>query len=84
MVGVVGGSQAGKTTLVNGLVGSLPDGATVLSFDEYYHGLVHLDPAERATVNFDHPDSLDGGLLVEHLDGLLAGRAGCRPPPLRS
>ena len=42
VVGVVGGSQAGKTTLVNGLVGSLPDGATVLSFDEYYHDLSHL------------------------------------------
>jgi len=74
VVGVVGGSQAGKTTLVNGLVGSLPDGATVLSFDEYYHDLVHLTPDERALVNYDHPDSLDVDLLVSHLDGLLAGR----------
>ena len=74
VVGVVGGSQAGKTTLVNGLVGSLPDGATVLSFDEYYHDLAHLTPEERAVVNFDHPDSLDDDLLISHLDGLLAGR----------
>ena len=74
VVGVVGGSQAGKTTLVNGLVGSLPDGATVLSFDEYYHDLAHLSPGERAVVNFDHPDSLDDDLLLSHLDGLLAGR----------
>ena len=74
MVGVVGGSQAGKTTLVNGLVGSLRDGAVVLSFDEYYHDLAHLTPGERAVVNFDHPDSLDDDLLLSHLDGLLAGR----------
>jgi len=75
VLGVAGGSGAGKTTLVDGVVDRLGDRAAVLWFDEYYHDLVHLDPAERATVNFDHPDSLDGGLLVEHLDGLLAGRA---------
>ena len=79
VVGVVGGSQAGKTTLVNGLVGSLPDGATVLSFDEYYHDLSHLSPKERAVVNFDHPDSLDDDLLLSHLDGLLAGRPASNP-----
>ncbi len=73
VVGVVGGSGAGKTTLVNGLVGSLPDGAVVLWFDEYYHDLAHLNSEERAVVNFDHPDSLDDDLLLSHLDGLLAG-----------
>ena len=74
VVGVVGGSQAGKTALVNGLVGSLRDGAVVLSFDAYYHDLAHLSLRERAVVTFDHPDSLDDDLLLSHLDGLLAGR----------
>ena len=35
---------------------------------------MHLSPEQRAAVNFDHPDSLDEVLLIEHLDGLLAGR----------
>jgi len=48
---------------------------SVLWFDEYYHDLVHLPPKQRAVVNFDHPDSLDEVLLIEHLDGLLAGRS---------
>ena len=74
MVGVVGGSGAGKTTLVRGLVDRLGSDASVLWFDEYYHDLVHLDPAERAVVNFDHPDSLDVDLLVAHMAALLAGR----------
>ena len=74
MVGVVGGSGAGKTTLVRGLVDRLGSGASVLWFDEYYHDLVHLSPAERAVVNFDHPDSLDVDLLVAHMAALLAGR----------
>ena len=75
VLGVAGGSGAGKTTLVEGVVSRFGDRAAVLWFDEYYHDLAHLDPADRATVNFDHPDSLDRGLLVEHLDGLMAGRA---------
>lgn len=74
VVGVVGGSGAGKTTLVRGLVDRLGSDASVLWFDEYYHDLVHLSPADRAVVNFDHPDSLDVDLLVAHLGDLLAGR----------
>ena len=75
VLGVAGGSGVGKTTLVNRVVERLGNRATVLWFDEYYHDLIHLDPDDRATVNYDHPDSLDSALLVEHLDSLLTGRA---------
>ena len=71
---MVGGSGAGKTTLVWGLADRLGADVSVLWLDEYYHDLVHLAPDERALVNYDHPDSLDVDLLVSHLDGLLAGR----------
>ena len=71
---MVGGSGAGKTTLVWSLTDRLGADVSVLWFDEYYHDLVHLTPDERALVNYDHPDSLDVDLLVSHLDGLLAGR----------
>tara|TARA_Y100000780_G_scaffold179442_1_gene164934 strand:+ start:317 stop:934 length:618 start_codon:yes stop_codon:yes gene_type:complete len=74
VIGVVGGSGAGKTTLVWSLADRLGADVSVLWFDEYYHDLVHLTPDERALVNYDHPDSLDVDLLVSHLDGLLAGR----------
>jgi uridine kinase len=59
---------------VRGLVDRLGSDASVLWFDEYYHDLFHLSPADRAVVNFDHPDSLDVDLLVAHLGDLLAGR----------
>ena len=75
VLGLAGGSGAGKTTLVNGLTSRLGDDASVLWFDEYYHDLAHLPVERRAVVNYDHPDSLDEALLVDHLDGLLAGRA---------
>ena len=74
VLGLAGGSGAGKTTLVEGLTSRLRGEVSVLWFDEYYHDLVHLSPDQRAIVNFDHPDSLDEELLIEHLDGLLAGR----------
>ena len=74
-MGLAGGSGAGKTSLVDGLTSRLRGDVSVLWFDEYYHDLVHLPPKQRAVVNFDHPDSLDEMLLIEHLDGLLAGRS---------
>ena len=74
VLGLAGGSGAGKTTLVDGLTERLGDDASVLWFDEYYHDLAHLPVERRAIVNYDHPDSLDDALLVDHLDGLLAGR----------
>jgi uridine kinase len=35
--------------------------------DAYYRPLAHLPPNLRERVNFDHPDSLETDLLVEHL-----------------
>lgn len=35
--------------------------------DAYYRDLTHLPSNLRAQVNFDHPDSLETELLVEHL-----------------
>ena len=65
VLGVAGGSGAGKTTLVESVAARLGDRATVLWFDEYYHDLAHMDPSERVAVNFDHPDSLDIGRAVD-------------------
>ncbi len=80
LVGICGGTGSGKTTLARLVVGRLhetmsPNAASVLPFDAYYRDQSHLSPDERAQVNYDHPDSLDGPLLVEHLGELRAGRA---------
>ena len=75
LVGIAGGSCAGKTTLAEGLVTRLGDRVAVLQFDHYYRDHGHLPMRERALVNYDHPDSLDGPLFVAHLDVLAAGRA---------
>lgn len=73
--GICGGSGSGKSTLVALLERALPAGAvSVLHFDAYYRDMAHLPAAARAALNFDHPDSLEAGLLAEHIDRLQSGR----------
>ena len=72
--GICGGSGAGKTTLTRRLVQRLgPGEVSVLAFDAYYRDLSHLPFAERRSRNFDHPDSLDSELFLQHLDALRQG-----------
>ena len=47
--------------------------ASILAFDSYYYDLSHKTPEQRRLVNYDHPDSLDDKLFVEHLDLLRSG-----------
>jgi len=78
--GVGGGSGSGKSTLVGMFVAAMPPRTvTVLSFDAYYRDLSHLSAADRAAMNFDHPDSLESELLLKHLDALCAGGSVAMP-----
>ncbi len=72
-VAIVGGTGSGKTTLARALVDTLGDRCAALDHDSYYRDLSHLLPAERAAVNFDHPDSLENTLLIAHLQRLRHG-----------
>ncbi len=75
-VGFVGGSCSGKSTLVDLVAGLLDDLRPArLTFDRYYRPLDHLPLPERHSINFDHPDSLDDALFVEHLRALGDRRA---------
>jgi len=72
--GICGGSGAGKTTLTRRLLALFgTDSVSVLAFDSYYRDLTNLPMSERAVRNYDHPDSLDHQLFVEHLDMLRSG-----------
>src|SRR5689334_17648865 len=76
VIGVAGGSGSGKTTVVHRIVDSVgTDAVTLLEHDRYYRDHSELRLEERATLNYDHPDSLETDLLVEHVKALKAGRA---------
>jgi uridine kinase len=80
VIGIGGGSGSGKTTIAQSIVESIGhDRVALIQHDAYYRDLTHLPLEERAKVNYDHPDSLETELLVEHLSQLRAGRAIDRP-----
>ncbi len=75
IVGIAGGSGSGKTTVARAVVAAIgTDECAYVQHDAYYRHLGHLPLEARHKVNFDHPDSLETDLLVEHLAELRAGR----------
>lgn len=80
IIGVAGGSGSGKTTIAEAIAGKVgSDRSVLIQQDAYYRDLSDLPPDERAEVNFDHPDSLETELFVEHLRELRAGHSVQRP-----
>jgi uridine kinase len=74
VVGIAGGSGSGKTTVVGAITkGVDPATVAILHHDAYYRSFDHLDEADRAEVNFDHPEALETELMVAHVDALLRG-----------
>ena len=75
IIGVAGGTASGKTTIANAIMASINHPQMVMiQHDAYYKDASHLPLAERARINFDHPDSLETDLMVRHLCELIAGR----------
>ena len=71
IIGICGGSGSGKTTVARNLVEVLgPDRTVLLAQDYYYKDNANVPIEERAKINFDHPESVDFDLLVEHLCSL--------------
>jgi len=71
VIGIAGGSGSGKTTVAQIIIERV--GASHIAFlqhDAYYKDLSDLPPNQRALINFDHPDSLDNELLIQHIDRL--------------
>src|SRR5215469_1438105 len=80
VVGVAGGTGAGKTTVVRAIIEAVgQERVAVLSEDAYYREYAHLSEAERAGINWDHPDAIETPLLLEHIRRLQRGEAVERP-----
>lgn len=68
VIAIAGGSGSGKTTVANVLLQRVgPHRIAYLQHDSYYRELTGLSPEQRAAVNFDHPDSLENELMIEHI-----------------
>jgi uridine kinase len=75
LVGIAGGTGAGKTSFAQKLLARVGrDNCLLLTQDSYYKDGSRLPPAERAIINYDHPDAFDTPLLIQDLRDLKAGR----------
>lgn len=71
VIGIAGGTGSGKTTVANVILNRVgTEHIAFIPHDAYYKDLDELSRAQRDVINFDHPDSLESDLLVEHVQTL--------------
>ncbi|MWV39963.1 uridine kinase [Natrialba sp. INN-245] len=75
VIGIAGGTGAGKTTVAHDVAEAVGEPLTRIPLDNYYEDLSHLEYEDRATVNYDHPSAFEWELLREQLDALLTGQS---------
>ncbi|HOW41104.1 MAG TPA: uridine kinase [Bacteroidales bacterium] len=74
IVGIAGGTGSGKTTVVRKITEVFPNGEViVMPQDSYYKDNKGIPIEERQKINFDHPDSVEFTLLIEHLKQMKKG-----------
>ena len=71
IIGIAGGTGSGKTTIAKALQEKLSKSdSLIIKQDSYYKDLSHIPYKERISQNFDHPNSFDIELLVNHIERL--------------
>ena len=73
--GVAGGTASGKTTVARAILDAV--GASKVAYlphDAYYRDMSPMAFEDRARLNYDHPDSLETELLIEHIRQLLENK----------
>lgn len=73
-IGVAGGSGSGKTTVSSAILNRVgAEHIAYLPHDAYYKSMGIMPRADGEVVNFDHPNSLDTALLIQHVMQLQNG-----------
>ncbi|MEC8052019.1 MAG: uridine kinase [Myxococcota bacterium] len=72
VVGIAGGTGSGKSTVAANIAAGIPSSKIALiDHDSYYKDHSELTEEERQLVNYDHPESLDNDLMIEHIKALV-------------
>jgi uridine kinase len=74
IIGICGGTGSGKTTIARRIVKDVGASNVVLvEQDSYYRNLADMPLDKRHQANFDHPDSIDSEMLMNHIKRLKNG-----------
>lgn len=79
IIGIAGGTGSGKTTMVDKIASQFGESICLISQDFYYKAHDDIPFEERCKLNYDHPDSIETELLVDHLKKLKDGQSVFRP-----
>ena len=75
-IGVAGGTGSGKTTVANVILERVgKQHIAYLPHDAYYREFIGLPPDQKAAMNFDHPNSLETELMINHIEQLKHGNS---------
>lgn len=75
VIGIAGGTGSGKSTFTARIKAAFPDKVAVLYHDNYYKAHDNIPFEERKTINYDHPNSLETDLLIEHVKSLKSDKS---------
>ena len=75
IIGIAGGTGSGKSTFTNRLKEAFKDDVAVIYHDNSYKRQDDVPFEDRKKVNYDHPDSLETDLMLQHLELLKSGHA---------
>lgn len=71
IIGICGGSASGKTTFTRKLLERVnPNYIVHMEHDFYYRSRENLPEFLKKVRNFDHPESLDNDLFIQHIKAL--------------
>ena len=75
LIGITGPSGSGKSLIAQSISTILStDDVVILHEDSYYKDLSDIPFNERTRYNFDHPNSFEHSLLIQHLIDLKEGK----------
>jgi uridine kinase len=76
IIGICGGTGSGKTTLARRIINIVGrENVILVEQDSYYRNLADMPLDERRQANFDHPDSIDSEMMMNHLKRLKLGQS---------